>query len=244
VHLVLRVVVDHIAPGEMTLKGDAAHYVARIHRICRGERILLFDPSHAIEAVARVTHVGPGAVACEVGSARVCTTVASRPITLIQSIAKGLKLDAIVRDATELGATRIVIARAARSVVKLDEKARSRRERWRRIAQQAARQCGRGDAPAVDGPLPWREAVGADAGTGALKICLWEEAVDPIGPLIAGLLPGQPVAFAVGPEGGLEASEVEIARAAGFVSVTIGPFVLRTETVAPSMLGALLVLGL
>jgi len=153
-------------------------------------------------------------------------------------------VDAIVRDATELGATRIVIARAARSIVKLDEKADARQGRWRRIACDAARQCGRGDVPAVDGPMRWSEAVRSDAGAGALKVCLWEEAADPIGPHIAGLRPAQPVAFAVGPEGGLEAAEVEIARAAGFVPVTIGPFVLRTETVAPSVLGALLVLGL
>jgi 16S rRNA (uracil1498-N3)-methyltransferase len=228
----------------MTLQGDAAHYVARIHRICRGERILLLDPAHAIEAEARVTHVGQGIVRCEVGSARACTKIASRPITLIQSIAKGNKVDAIVRDATELGATRIVIARAARSIVKLDEKAGARRERWRRIAQQAARQCGRGDAPCVDGPMLWSDAVRTDAGAKALKVCLWEQASDPIGPHIAGLLPGQPVAFAVGPEGGLDVEEVDVARAAGFMPVTIGPFVLRTETVAASMLGALLVLGL
>jgi 16S rRNA (uracil1498-N3)-methyltransferase len=242
--VVLRVVVDHIAPGEMTLGGDAAHYVARIHRIGRGERILLLDPSHAIEAVARVTRVGAGTVGCEVGSVRACATVASRRATLIQSIAKGNKVDAIVRDATELGATRIVIARSERSIVKLDDTAGARQDRWRRIAREAARQCGRGDAPDVDGPLRWSEAVHTDVGAAALKVCLWEEATDPIGPHIADLLPGQPVAFAVGPEGGLTAAEIEIARAAGFVPVTIGPFVLRTETVAPSILGALLVLGL
>jgi 16S rRNA (uracil1498-N3)-methyltransferase len=241
---VLRVVVDHIAPGEILLEGEAAHYAARVHRVCRDDRILLVDPSRAIEAVALVTSVAHGAVRCAVDAVRQSATVASRKVSLIQSIAKGNKVDAIVRDATELGATHIVIAHAARSVVKLDEKAGARRERWRRIAQQASRQCGRGDAPAVDGPMPWADAVRADAGADALKVCLWEEASDPLGHRIAGLRPGQPVCFAVGPEGGLEAAEVEIARAAGFVPVTIGPLVLRTETVAPSLLGALLVLGL
>jgi 16S rRNA (uracil1498-N3)-methyltransferase len=241
---VLRVVVDHVAPGEIAIEGEPAHYVARVHRVARGDRIILVDPTRAVEAVALVTQVSQTAVRCEVGPTRPSAKVASRPLVLIQSIAKGNKVDAIVRDATELGATRIVIAQAARSIVKLDLKADARQERWRRIAREAARQCGRGDAPTVDGPMQWSEAVRTDAGDAALKICLWEEAVDPIGPHLGGLRPGQPVAFAIGPEGGLLAAEVEIARTAGFMPVTMGPFVLRTETVAPSLLGALLVLGL
>jgi 16S rRNA (uracil1498-N3)-methyltransferase len=240
----LRVVVDRIVAGEMTLEGDPAHYVARVHRTRPGETILLFDPGRRREAVARVVQIGRGTVHCEVDTPGPATATASRRITLIQSIAKGNKVDAVVRDATELGTTSIVIARAARSVVKLDETAAARCDRWQRIARDAARQCGRGDAPVVTGPMNWAEAVNVDAGTAALKICPWEQAVDPIGPHLAALEPGQPVAFAIGPEGGLEPAEVEVSRAAGFIPVTLGPFVLRTETVAPSLLGALLVLGL
>jgi 16S rRNA (uracil1498-N3)-methyltransferase len=52
--------------------------------------------------------------------------------------------------------------------------------------------------------------------------------------------PAQPVVFAVGPEGGLEDAEIEIARGLGFAPVSLGPFILRTETVAAAVLGAAL----
>jgi 16S rRNA (uracil1498-N3)-methyltransferase len=48
------------------------------------------------------------------------------------------------------------------------------------------------------------------------------------------------VAFAVGPEGGLEEGEIEAARALGYAVVSLGPFILRTETVAAAVLGATL----
>src|SRR2546425_57759 len=80
-------------------------------------------------------------------------------------------------------------------------------ERWRRIAREAARQCGRGDAPEVTGPLCWGDALGAAEDERALRLCLWERAVNPIGPELRALGAEQPLVVAVGPEGGLEDEE-------------------------------------
>jgi 16S rRNA (uracil1498-N3)-methyltransferase len=90
------------------------------------------------------------------------------------------------------------------------------------------------------GPLPWERAL-ALAPSGALKLCLWEDATDPLGPVLARLGPTQPVALAVGPEGGLTAPETTVAAAAGYAVLSLGSVVLRTETVAAAVLGAVLV---
>src|SRR5690606_35685626 len=74
----------------------------------------------------------------------------------------------------------------------------------------------------------------------ALKLCFWEKATEPAGPHVRSLRAGQPVVFVVGPEGGLEEAEVEAAREAGFHIVSLGPLVLRTETVAAAVLGAVM----
>ena len=71
---------------------------------------------------------------------------------------------------------------------------------------------------------------------------LWERAVEPAKNALARLAAGQPLVIAAGPEGGLEAAEVEVARALGFDVVSLGPFILRTETVAAAVLGATLLL--
>jgi 16S rRNA (uracil1498-N3)-methyltransferase len=147
-----------------------------------------------------------------------------------------------VRDATELGATTVVVADTQRSVVRLAEKGAARMDRLRRIAAEAARQSGRGDAPSIVGPLAWGDALATETDPGAAKLCLWERAVEPAKNALARLAAGQPLVIAAGPEGGLEAAEVEVARALGFDVVSLGPFILRTETVAAAVLGATLLL--
>jgi len=239
----LRVPVDRLQPGEMTLDPRASRYVARVHRLAEGEPLLLFDPQEGMEAEASVTALGRSSVRCRVGKLRPAAVRARRSVTLLQAIGKGDKLDAVVRDATELGATRVVAVETRRSIVQLHERAEERMRRVRRIAVEAARQCGRGDTPEVSGPLPWRDALRLTADDRLLRLCLWERATSPIGPELRNLSADQPPIVAVGPEGGLEEDEVEAARASGFVVVSLGPFVLRTETVAAAVLGAVLVLG-
>src|SRR5262249_17734042 len=155
--------------------------------------------------------------------------------------------DAIVRDATELGATRIVIAQTERAVVKAvrhgSERTNSKKERWRRIAEQAARQCGRADPPGIEGVYPWEEALSCAAGC-AVRFCLDPRAPVGVGAALASAIArGASVAFAVGPEGGLSPDEVATATRQGFRPISLGPFVFRTETVAAALLGAVRILG-
>jgi len=233
----LRVPLDGLAPGERALPREAAAYVTRVHRLGAGDRLVLFDPERAIEADAEILDAGRRAVLVRVDEPRAALRPA-REITLIQGIGKGDKLDAIVRDATELGATRIVPAICARSVARPDA---ARAERWRRIAIEAARQCGRGDAPVVTAPVSFGEAV-RRPGEGA-RLCLDPRAPRAIGEALATIGPATAVALAVGPEGGLTGEELAEAERAGFTRVTLGPLILRTETVCAAVLGALLALG-
>ncbi len=227
----------------MTLDPESSRYVARVHRLAEGERILLFHPQEGIEAEATVIMIGRSGVRCQIDEVRAAAVRAPRSVTLLQAIGKGDKLDAVVRDATELGATRIVAVETRRSVVRLRTRAEERMRRLERIAAQAARQCGRGDAPDIVGPSSWSEALRFPAEDGALRLCLWERATSPIGSELRRLTGNQALVFAVGPEGGFEDDEVEAARLAGFAVVSLGPFVLRTETVAAAVLGAVLLLS-
>ncbi len=147
-----------------------------------------------------------------------------------------------MRDATELGATCIAVVTTKRSVVRLDPaRARERQARWARVAREAARQCGRSDAPAVPPPTTWGDALARVPGDAA-RFCLWEGAAEPLGPpLLEALARGAPLAFACGPEGGLDDAEVEQARDGGFVVASLGRLTLRTETVAAAVLGAVCV---
>jgi 16S rRNA (uracil1498-N3)-methyltransferase len=249
---VLRVPVSPLSSGELLLDPKTSRYVSRVHRLGPGEELLLFDPRAAREANATVISSGKDGVLCRVDEVHAAPSIAVRPTTLLQGIGKGDKLDAVVRDATELGATRVVAVQTARSVVRLTgtllrERGSERLARWQRVATEAARQCGRPDAPDIAGPMDLAAALALiedeDENENALKLCLWEKATAPVGPLLRALGGGVPLVALVGPEGGLEESEVAVAEAAGFVTASLGPFILRTETAATAVLSAALLLG-
>lgn len=232
----VRVPLADLAEGDRTLAPDAAHYIGDVLRLGPGAHFVAFDPTTHQEAEAEVvtrTSIRVSAL----GEGRV---VAIAPLVVVYALAKGDKIDATIRDATELGATRIVLAETARAVVKATERIEKKRARWTKIAEEAARQCGRADPPEVLGPLPWEEALAA-AGT-VTGYCLDPHATEPLGLSLPSAV-GAPLAFAIGPEGGLTAEEIEVAAAAGFRPVTLGPFVLRTETVTAAVLGAVRILG-
>ncbi len=232
----VRVPLRALTAGEHVLPADTAHYVTGVLRLAPGARFVVFDPDAHVEAEAEVldgTRVRVG----EVAPAKV---VAAAPLTIVYALAKGDKVDATIRDATELGATRIVLVETVRSVVKTTDRIAQKRERWQRIVDEASRQCGRADPPTIEGPFPWRDALGAV--TADLAYCLDPRATEPLGATLLNARPGTSLAFAIGPEGGLGDEEVRDAAALGFRPVTLGPFVLRTETVTAAVLGAVRIL--
>jgi 16S rRNA (uracil1498-N3)-methyltransferase len=234
----LRVPVAALAAGEHPLAAEAAAYVARVHRLGAGDRLVVFDPERALEADAEIVEAGKRVVVVRVGAPRAAARPA-RAVTLIQGIGKGDKLDAIVRDATELGATSVVPALCERSVARPEA---ARAARWRRIAVEAARQCGRGDVPAIAAPLAFVDAV-READPAALRLCLDPAAERSLGEVVQTVGAHTAVIFAVGPEGGFSAAEIAAVEAAGFARVVLGRWVLRTETVCAAVLGALLALA-
>lgn len=236
-----RIPVPDLSAGDRTLGGALAHYLARVLRMRAGDAFVAFDPSTGLEANASILPF-PGSgdtIEVRLGAPREGVVRARRSVIWIQALTKGSKCDAIVRDATELGATRIVIAAAKRSVVQLDaRRAAARAERWARIAREAARQCGRATAPRIDTPRSWDEALECVEDDHD-RFCLWERATEPLGPrLFASLERSVPLAFVCGPEGGLDVEEIELARGRDWCVVSLGPLILRAETVAAAVLGA------
>lgn len=242
-----RVRVDPTAfEGEATslvVEGDRGHHLARVTRVRAGDRVTAFD-GLGRERHAEVTAVGRGSVQLSwLGPALAGVAADAARVRWIQGIPKGDKMDLIVRQATELGVAAIVPVFTARSVPREQpERWAPRRERWERIAEEASRQSGRADVPTVELPQPlsalWRVAP-TDR---VARLVAWEGAVAPLRAAVDGA--GTVASFEVlaGPEGGFEPAEVEVARNAGFVPVSLGPRILRAETTAAALLSALSVL--
>jgi 16S rRNA (uracil1498-N3)-methyltransferase len=137
-------------------------------------------------------------------------------------------MELIVQKTTELGVASIVPVTSTRAVVRASP---HQRQRWQSIANQASRQSGRADIPTVTDLMPLAEAVARAAGAASPRLMLWEgERAQSLG---TALTDGpRAVSLLVGPEGGFAPEEVELAAAAGFVPVGLGPRILRSETAA------------
>jgi 16S rRNA (uracil1498-N3)-methyltransferase len=150
-------------------------------------------------------------------------------VWLAFALSRGDKGDWIVQKGTELGVSRLVPWQAERSVVRLEpERAGERARRWRRIAGEAARQCGRSDVPEVAVPGTLAEALKAPSGFDRIAFHAGAGASlgDAVRPGAGGFL------AVLGPEGGLTDREVRACLEAGCRLASLGPRVLRAETAA------------
>lgn len=158
---------------------------------------------------------------------------------LCQAIPKGDKMDLIVQKAVELGVSRIIPFESANCVAKIKPEQREKKTaRWQRIAEEAAKQCGRGIIPKVCEPMSFSLLL--TECSGRYRYFCYECGGEPLSEAFSGIGNDMdPVYFMIGPEGGFAPSEAEAAVVSGFTAVSLGRRILRTETASLYFLSAL-----
>jgi 16S rRNA (uracil1498-N3)-methyltransferase len=217
---------EAVAEGRVTFDAPQSRHLARALRLRPGDTIIASDGTGR-DYTVRLDVVGARVTGIVLGEA---TGAAESPlaITLVQGVPKGDRMEAIVRAATELGIAAVQPALTARTVIRLAGAAAAERAaRWQRVAREAAKQCRRPLAACLE-----------TARDSDLALCLWEGEAPPL----AAALPAGPLrraALLIGPEGGLDTEEVESARRAGWLVVSLGARLLRTETAGPAVIAIL-----
>ncbi len=210
----------------VALTGETLHHLAVVLRLAPGDEILLLDGR------GTVCHCRINSLAKKGGMATVLERRQEKetalPIHLLQALPKSDKMDLILQKGTELGIGLFSPLHTDRSIPLLTEsREKQRLQRWQKIVREAARQSCRSLLPEVSPLRPMNEALARCSEE--LRLMLWEEGSRPL----ADILPSAPprsVALLVGPEGGFTAGEADSARRAGFVSVRVGPRIMRSET--------------
>jgi 16S rRNA (uracil1498-N3)-methyltransferase len=144
------------------------------------------------------------------------------PLRLIQGLPKGEKFEWLLEKGVELGVSAFTPVITARSQMRGEKTAR-----WQRIIQEAARQSRRPLLPTLQELQPLATALAATTET--LRLMLWEEESTPLNSVLPSEAPAS-CALLVGPEGGFSAAEADAAVMAGFIPVSLGKRILRTET--------------
>jgi len=235
------VAASNIFGGAAYIRGeDAAHF--RVLRIRQGETFTVCDGA-GTDYVCRLKDAADGEICAEVLERRPSPGEPAVSCRVFAAFAKGDKLETVIQKCVELGASEIVAFPSARCVAKPEGAALLRRtERWQKIAQEAAKQSGRGRVPPVRCAASFSEAV-RDAAGADVPLFLYEgETQTDLRTALARAETPQTVSVMTGPEGGFAPQEAAEAAAAGMQAVTLGPRILRCETAPMAAVCAVMLL--
>lgn len=229
---------EEMLPDFFVLTGEnAAH--AKVLRLKNGEKVLVCD-GQGNECVCVISDVNPERISLVVDHRQKSDTEASVQVSIYMAFPKGDKLEHVIQKATELGAYEIVAFPSARCVSRPDEKSlKKKAERWQKIAASAAEQSGRGRIPQVVVLSSYREAL-QRAVKAELSILFYENERATTLHMTLSENTYNTVSLLTGPEGGLEPSEVEMAKDAGLRICTLGSRILRCETAPLCALSAVM----
>ena len=229
--------IDTVA-GTVRIYGDDARHIARSLRMASGEGITVCD-GEGTDYRCTLGRIRDDCAEAVINASSGCLSEPPYFVTVCQALVKRDKMETVIQKSVECGASHILPFESSRCIMKMKENSDARIVRWNRIAAEAAKQCGRGMLPRVDAPVGFAAVAERVSGYDLKIFCYEDEHVTKLSSFLASVALPMKICIAVGPEGGFSPEEAEYARKNGFVSVTLGPRILRTESAAPFALAAI-----
>ena len=218
----------------LDLSEDGANHIGRVLRMQAGQELVLFD-GRGGQYPATIQAVGKKQVTVQLAELDPVEVESPLAIHFGQVISRGDKMEFTIQKSVELGVTVITPLFSERCGVKLNgERLDKKLEQWQKIAISACEQCGRNRIPEIRPAMEL--AAWLAEPTEELKLNLHPRAPYSINTLPE---PSHGIRLLIGPEGGLSAAEIELAREHGFADMLLGPRVLRTETAGLTAITAL-----
>lgn len=212
----------------VVIGGEAFHHLS-VLRLRVGDEVLLLDGcGHLARGVLQ--QVSRSTAQAEVLE-RWEEKEALLPLRLIQGLPRGEKFEWLLEKGVELGISTFTPVSTERSQARGEKSSR-----WQRIIQEATRQSRRPLLPALEALQPLPQALAQTTET--LRLMLWEEGSLPLNVALPQEAPAS-CALLVGPEGGFSAAEAQAAEDAGFIPVSLGKRILRTETAGMALAAVL-----
>jgi 16S rRNA (uracil1498-N3)-methyltransferase len=229
-------------PGEkVRLSPEESRHLRDVLRIEVGDKIRLFEKT-GTQYSGVVKEISKKEVTVMIEE-KTAASAQNHHLKIAQAFLKREKMEFVIQKAVELGIDSLHPFSSERTIA--TAKKPEKLDRWKKIADEASKQCGRGSEMTIDIPASFDaflQNVDAD-----LKLIFWEEETkslqeflkSPLAPLFQRGVGGISVLAMIGPEGGFSTDEVEAARAAGFVPLSLGPRILRAETAAIAVMSLL-----
>ena len=228
---------DCLKDGNVSLRGDTLHYLKNVRRVRTGDSLQAVIGKKRY--VLLVQSVSSEEMLCSIEGEREVVLSDLPSITVYQGLLKGSKMDRVVARLAELGVQRFVPVITGRSIP--SSSSSNRIERWKRLAAEGAKVTGYEDCMTVSAPLPYHNVLknlNKDLNGVIILFCIEQyqfHLLSYLQSLSTSADAGQrykPFHLFFGPEGGFSMQEVEYACSCGAVPVSMGSFVLKSDTAA------------
>lgn len=224
------------------ITGGDVNHIKNVLRMKKGEYLIICN-GQGLDYYCIIDEICDSEIIVKVEDKKESEAELPSNIYLFQGLPKKDKMELIVQKAVELGAYEVVPVMMKRTIVKLEDKKKELKklERWQSIAEGAAKQSGRGVIPKVHEVVTYKQAIEM-AKKLDMALLPYENAngIRHTKDLINQCVGKKSIGIFIGPEGGFEPEEVEMAQSANIEPVTLGKRILRTETAGLTMLANLM----
>ena len=232
---------NQIKENKITIIGEDVNHIKNVLRKSIGDSIEICNKENSKNYLGKISMLDNERIECSITQEVESNTESKVFINVFQGLPKSDKMEMIIQKSVELGAGRITPVSMKRCVVKLTSKDETKKiARWQKIAEVASKQCGRNVIPEISNVITINDICNTIEDYDAVLVAYENEKQnklkDELKKLKSNSNKNLKIAIVVGPEGGLEANDVNMLHNNGAKIVTLGNRILRTETVALNMI--------
>ncbi|MBN2453650.1 MAG: 16S rRNA (uracil(1498)-N(3))-methyltransferase [Candidatus Omnitrophica bacterium] len=229
---------DSVKGNLIHVSGDEMHHIIDVMRLKTRDKVVTFDGA-GNEYIGVIEDVKARSAIIRIIDTKIISADKTSAITLIQAIPKKEKMDYIVEKSTEMGVSAIIPVVTERTIPVWDgPKRAAAAERWRKIAKEASKQCGRRDIPVIEEVKSFTDISANASAYGLALIAALDDRAVRLKDAIKDC-GGSKIAIAIGPEGDFTPDEITKAVKGGFRLVSLGSHVLKSDTAGLFVIAAL-----
>lgn len=236
---------NQINNNKITIIGDDVNHIKNVLRQKSGDKITICDISKEQDYLCEIDKIEEKSIDCNIIKKLENNTESNVKVTIFQGLPKADKMELVIQKSVELGVYDITPLQMKRCVVKLNEKDKAKKiQRWQKISEVAAKQCGRNIIPKINNIVNVKEVCNLCNEYDIVLIAYENEKENTLKKELKNLKKLDKeeikVAVIIGPEGGIAPEEIEMFEENGAKIITLGNRILRTETVALSVLSIIM----
>ncbi len=236
---------QNVKDDKIIIVGQDVNHLKNVLRKKTGDTITICNTDTAIDYLCEIQELEEKKITCHILQKLEANAESHIKVTILQGLPKADKMEFVIQKSVELGVYDITPVEMKRCVVKLNEKDKRKKiDRWQKIAEVAAKQSGRNTIPKINDSISVKNVCNLCQEYDIVIVAYENEKQNKLRYELEKLKLNETqalkIAILIGPEGGIEDSEIALLQESGAKIVTLGNRILRTETVALNILSIIM----